>query len=131
MPTFKTTIRDRQILQSVSLVVDHEEFWFQALLDTGAQGTLISPKVVEQTGLKPISYTHIMPASGNPVRTRKYRTDVGMIEADGGMTSARAGETLEVAELPFQPDNFYVLLGMDYLTKFHFTMYDDVCILSI
>ncbi len=43
----------------------------------------------------------------------------------------RVGEMLEVAELPFQPDNFDVLLGMDYLTNFHITMYDDECILSV
>lgn len=131
MPTVKMTIRDRQILQSVSLQVDHEVFLFQALLDTGAQGTLISPKVVEQTGLKPISYTYIMPASGSPVRTRKYRTDVGLNIGESGTMRVRVGEMLEVAELPFQPDNFDVLLGMDYLTNFHITMYDDECIISV
>ena len=42
----------------------------------------------------------------------------------------RFGDELEVAQLPFQPGNFDILLGMDFLTRFHFTMYGDFFILS-
>ena len=42
----------------------------------------------------------------------------------------RFGDELEVAQLPFQPGNFDILLGMDFLTQFHFTMYGDFFILS-
>ena len=41
-----------------------------------------------------------------------------------------AGRELEVAELPYQPDNFDVLLGMDLLMDFHITMHGGLFILS-
>ena len=37
---------------------------------------------------------------------------------------------LEVALLPFQPDNFDILLGMDFLMSFHLTMYGGAFIIS-
>ena len=41
-----------------------------------------------------------------------------------------SGAELEVAQLPFQPENFDILLGMDFLMHFHFTMHNNLFILS-
>ena len=100
-----------------------------ALLDTGSQGTLISPRVVDQMGLEAIGYSSITPASGEPITTPKYRATIE-IPIEVGATVVISGGALEVAKLPFQPDNFDVLLGMDFLGGFHFTMYGRTFILS-
>ena len=102
---------------------------YNALLDTGAQSTMVSPKVVEEADLKAIGYIDIVPVSGDSIRTPKYRAHLTIPYSEGNMV-IRFGDELEVAQLPFQPGNFDILLGMDFLTRFHFTMYGDVFILS-
>ena len=41
------------------------------------------------------------------------------------------GKDIEVALLPYLPEDHDVLLGMDFLSGFHFTMYNGLFILSI
>ena len=102
---------------------------YNALLDTGAQSTMVSPKVVEEADLKAIGYIDIVPVSGDSIRTPKYRAHLTIPYSESNMV-IRFGDELEVAQLPFQPGNFDILLGMDFLTRFHFTMYGDFFILS-
>ena len=102
---------------------------YDALLDTGAQSTMVSPKVVEETSLKAIGYADIVPVSGEPIRTPKFRINLS-IPITQGSTILLSGSELEVAQLPFQPGNFDILLGMDFLMNFHFTMYGGSFILS-
>lgn len=90
---------------------------------------MLSPKVVKATGLEGIGYVDIIPASGEPIRTKKYRVNLGLPIRQRSATLL-AGIELEVAQLPFQPVNFDILLGMDFLMHFHFTMYNDLFILS-
>ncbi len=112
---------------------------YPAILDTGAQGTMISQKVVDEGKLSSIGFTDIIPVSGDPIQTEKYRVKVDIpigdqIEASGGGAGAwlnLRGKEIEVSLLPFQPENFDVLLGMDFLSEVHFTMYKDEFILSI
>ena len=112
---------------------------YAAILDTGAQGTMISRKVVDEGKLSSIGFTDIIPVSGAPIQTEKYRVRVDIpigdqMETSGGgagpLLNLR-GKEIEVSLLPFQPENFDVLLGMDFLSEVHFTMYKDEFILSI
>ncbi len=90
---------------------------------------MVSPKVVEETGLEAIGYAEIVPVSGEPVKVEKYRTNLSIPITQGTATLLTGGE-LEVTKLPFQPDNFDILLGMDFLMNYHFTMYGGSFILS-
>ena len=129
MPTFGKKIEDGQILLVASVGPSGAEKAYTALVDTGAQRTMVSPKVVEETGLKGIGYSGIVPVSGKPIQTPKYRTFLS-IPISQGTTVLLSGEELEVARLPFQPDNFDILLAMDFLMNFHFTMYGGSFIMS-
>ena len=102
---------------------------YGALLDTGAQTTMISPRVVEEEGLEAIGLGSIVPVSGKPITTQKYRIPLS-IPVGRGTEVFVSGMELEVLLLPFQPDNFDILLGMDLLAAFHFTMYGGNLILS-
>ena len=112
---------------------------YPAILDTGAQGTMISQKVVDEGKLSSIGFTDIIPVSGDPIQTEKYRVRVDIpigdqLETPGGAAGPwlnLRGKEIEVSLLPFQPENFDVLLGMDFLSEIHFTMYKDEFILSI
>ena len=129
MPTFQRPIEDRQIILIASVGAEGSEKPYSALLDTGAQSTLISPRVVEEADLKAIGLADIVPVSGEPIRTPKYRVTLS-IPISQGSTILLAGGELDVAKLPFQPDNYDILLGMDFLMPFHFTMYGGSFILS-
>ena len=129
MPTFQKAIEEGQILLGAFIGEDSLEKSYQALLDTGAQRTMISPKVVQENDLQGIGYTDIVPASGEPIQVPRYRIPLS-IPIKKGIAIFWVGQELEVGQLPFQPDNFDILLGMDFLRRFHFTMYGDSFILS-
>lgn len=129
MPTFRKPIEDGQILLVASVGVGGEGRPYHALLDTGAQSTMVSPKVAKEAGLKAIGYADIVPVSGKPIQSQKYRINLSIPITQGAATLL-SGTELEVAELPFQPGNFDILLGMDFLGAFHFTMYGGSFILS-
>lgn len=87
---------------------------YPAILDTGAQGTMISQKVVDEGKLSSIGFTDIIPVSGEPIQTEKYRVRVDIpigdqIEVPGGGAGPwlnLRGKEIEVSLLPFQPNNF-------------------------
>lgn len=117
----------------------NEPKYYPAILDTGAQGTMISQKVVDEGKLSSIGSTDIIPVSGEPIQTEKYRVRIDIpigdqVETPGGEASPwinLRGKEIEVSLLPFQPHEFDVLLGMDFLSEVHFTMYKGEFILSI
>ena len=131
MPTFSQPVENGQILILASLLDDAEETTgsYTSLLDTGAQSTMISPKVVKEADLKAIGYSEIVPVTGGPIRTENYRIGLSIPIIRGSNTFI-SGMRLEVALLPFQPDNFDILLGMDFLMSFHLTMYGGAFIIS-
>ena len=89
---------------------------YQALVDTGAQKTLISPGVVQTVGLIPSGPDWITPVNGVPVFCYKYkiRLDIYLPE---DTESVFWGKDMYVVELPYQPPNFDVLLGMDFFSR--------------
>ena len=100
---------------------------------------MISKKVVDEIGLTSIGSAWITPATGKPIPTEKYRVRVDIpiesqvVKPEGGTvkTVDYRGMELEVVLLPYQPTEYEILLGMDFLSSFHFTMFLGSYILSI
>ena len=99
---------------------------------------MISKKVVDAVGLQVIGHMPITPVTGEPFNADKYRIRLDIpidsaISLPGGKVGQQPvlrGKDMEVAMLPYQPTNHDVLLGMDLLTAFHITMYENGFILS-
>ena len=107
-------------------------------MDTGAQVTMISKKVVGEVGLQPTGHMSIMPVTGAPSLIEKYRARIDIpIESQAilpggkiGRKSIFRGLDLEVGVLPYEPTKYDVLFGMNFLCGFHITMYGNSYILS-
>ena len=143
MATFTGEIRDRQILLFTRIAVSGADLanppLFASLLDTGAQLTMISQRVVEQVGLQGDGYKQITPVTGDPFVTKKYRIWLDIPIRDKGILPDGSteiqtffrGQDMEVALLPYLPNDHDVIIGMDFLLEFHFTMHNGLFILSI
>ena len=86
------------------------------LLDTGAQLTCISPKVVETLGLAPTGTAGLIPASGERVETFEYYAWVDIPISYYAIRPAQSvpflmGNQLSVAALPYQPEGYDVILA--------------------
>lgn len=138
MPTIHQQVVNNQIIVVVALSVGPGEarYSFNALLDTGAQITIISPNVVERLGLVPIGETDVTVASGQTVPAFQYHAWVDIpiqytqAVPQAGQGSFFMGKELLVAGLPYNPRGYDVLLGMDLLGIFHITIYGNTIILS-
>ncbi len=99
---------------------------------------VLSKKVVKSAGLNAIGHMRITPVTGSPVETEKHgvRIDIPMesnLALPGGEPGRHLvlrGKDSEAGLLPYEPGNHDVLLGMDFISAFHITMYDDFYILS-
>ena len=113
---------------------------YKALLDTGAQVTMVSGKVVEEVGLIASGFFPISGVTGDTITANKYkvRIDIPIIRetknfaGDARKEPVASGKDIDVALFPasFKPEAFDVLLGMDFLYGFHLTMFADTFILS-
>lgn len=81
---------------------------FSALLDTGASRTCVSPSVISQAGLKPISRTIIQTAAG-PSEVNQYQADIIL---QMGSTITFSNFIITEFSCP-ETSPFQALLGMD------------------
>ena len=137
MPSFEQQIADNRVIIDVALSRGGGEptMQFGALLDTGAQVTAISPKVVQGLQLVPTASLSLTVASGQQVDTFQYRARVDIPIAynvihPSGPQRFLMGNQLSVAGLPYQPEGYDVILGMDLIGMFHITIYRNRIILS-
>ena len=99
---------------------------------------MISDRVVQSVGLQSIGLSEIIPVSGQPFTTEKFRVrldipiDTLVMHPEGRQDTERTlrGKDLEVAKLPFAPQNYDVLLGMDLIQGLHLTLHGGTYILS-
>jgi len=104
---------------------------YKALLDTGAQTTLISQKVSDEVGLQAIGHELIIPVTGVPIRTKKYRIRLDIPIGVSGREIFFREKDIDVSLLPYNPSNYDVLLGMDFISELHLTICGNRFILSI
>jgi len=142
VPTFTVPVEDNRILLTVAVAIPEarvpERRTCRALVDTGAQCSMVSASVVEALQVASTGISGFMAANGQTQRTPVFDLHIAVpvavtaTAADGStsQTVFAGGRTLEVLQLPFDPADFEVLLGMDLLTEFHITMYNGTLILS-
>ena len=140
MPSFDLPIVDNKaiVVVEVSSPAGNDGIPVNALLDTGSTITGVSPKVIRALGLVPIGDLSLMVASGERVDTSRYRARVDMpvgipLEIpphEQRQNIIRTGYNMFVSGLPYQPDSYDVLLGMDFIAGFHMTIYRGRLILS-
>ena len=135
MPSFEQQITNNRIIITVGVSLQGDQIRYKrALVDTGATITLISPNTVADLALLPISAGNITVASGQQVDTFVYscRVDIpiGHDRTGGPPTDFLMGKQLNVVGLPYQPNDYDVILGMDIIGVFHITMYRNRIILS-
>jgi len=125
VPTFNVAIVDDRIMVEATLSVPPDGSKsepFTALVDTGAQATMISAKVAQALGTTPVGRRTIVSLGGAPGETPVYRLKISVGSSTSGTFCAC--KELYVQLLPADPPNFDVLLGMDILALSHITMQD-------
>ena len=142
MPTFSVPVEDNRVLLTVAVAVPEartaDRRTWSALVDTGAQCSMVSANVVEALQVASTGISGFMAANGQTQSTPVFDLHIAVpvtvtaTAADGStsQTVFAGGRTLGVLLLPFNPPDFNVLLGMDLLTQFHITMYDGTFVLS-
>ena len=141
MPTTVVPVHNDRVLLRVTVAVpsergDSESHEFDALVDTGAQCTMVSGAVVEQVGASLVGFLPFTPANGQPQLTEVYELHVGVIisetGSDGSQTFSYSKTKLDpVLLLPFDPPDYDVLLGMNILSGYHIAMWGGTFVLSI
>ncbi len=99
---------------------------------------MISPKIISEVQLQPTGDGKIIPASGETIDTLEFRVRIdipiqsGIVSSDGKTIPnvVYMGKDLDAFELPYQPAQYDVLLGLDFVSLFHLTIYRDNFILS-
>jgi predicted aspartyl protease len=142
MATFVGTIQNGQpLLKAVATILPNDQQaksgGFVALIDTGSQGTLVSPEVVTKLNPIPIGISGFTVANGQSVDANKYRIGIAIpierITQSSNIINRDiviSGLNLDVLELPYRPPNYDILLGMDFLQGFHITLFGNQFILS-
>ena len=101
---------------------------FTALVDTGAQRTLITESVAKQIGIEPVGQCTIKLGNGATLKTVKYSIDLCIKmefveeEFEGDDTFSRSITLYEVPQLLYRPEKYAVVLGMDVLSRCNFSM---------
>ncbi len=132
MPTFVQEIKNNRIIISagVSDPGQQPERTYSAIVDTGAQVTMVSAKAIKENGLKPVGHIPVMGITGRDIVTKyKARVDIPVSVNNHGVMAS--GRDMEAVAMPQDMGQFDVLLGMDFLSAFHITMHGNVFILSI
>ena len=93
---------------------------------------MVTERVVRQIGARPTGTASFLPANGEPQEAKAYWLSVDLPIAMGNppQMAFSHGRNLNVMQLPFQPQNFDLIVGMDLLCHYHLSMYGDLFVLS-
>ena len=105
---------------------------FRALVDTGAQKTMISPDVVSRLGLNPIGKIPVRSAGGTVVHHDGYLFHVAFVVQNQPLSGTTRGSVLYTLgkpiwgpEIPATGGSFDVLMGMDVISSGSFKVEGD------
>ncbi len=132
MPTFGQEITNNQIIISAGVSNPGQKSGktYSAIVDTGAQMTMVSAGAIKENGLKPVGHIPVMGITGPDIVTKyKARVDIPVSVTNNSVMAS--GREMEVVAMPQDLGEFDVLLGMDFLSAFHITMHGSIFILSI
>ena len=138
MPTLVVRISAARVMIRVAVSDDTNGTWgeFDALVDTGAERTMVSNRLVEHVGAAKCGVIRFMPASGQPQETSVFKLRVGIAALDHPETGGNeprtfdSGVTALTMLMPIDQPGFDVLLGMNVLSQYHITMHKDLFLLS-
>ena len=145
MPAFVYPVENDQVfLNAVTHSPNMPEPFsgYNGLMDTGAQRTGVSPRLVAEHSPVQVDVGLMQVANGHVDQVPIYLMNVGIaIPGEAELTQEEdqlhfsgqlhvVGQTLPVMGLPNQPDGFDVLLGMDLLSMFCLTLHGGSAIIS-
>lgn len=132
MPSFNHRVENGRVIIGVSVsLTAPATYRCSALVDTGATRTMITRKTATSIGAVPVGRANFLPANGQPTPTNVYAINLEIPVDHPDENAFAVGGPLFVLELPFQPKDWGVLLGMDVLTQHHITLYRTEFIMSI
>ena len=142
MPTFTLDVQNDQIILISAISIPNRSGpprnRYNSLLDTGAQTTLISEKVANDIGLVAVGGRTIVGVDGKPLPTELYRVRLAIPvssprkspEGEVLTDTYFSGREMDVSLLPYQPEDYDVVLGMNFLADFHMTLFAGNLIMS-
>ncbi|WP_419924462.1 aspartyl protease family protein [Candidatus Poriferisocius sp.] len=146
MPSLVVPVEDNNIIIPAMVELPHdyteesepESIICKALVDTGAQGTMVSRRIADQLNPPVIGYGTVEGVTGpaeSPIHELRIiiPTEVEEIDFDGKVSERFYfyWGVLRVMILAHEVgEDIDILLGMDMLTRFHITMYRDQVIIS-
>ena len=153
MPCFDGVTKNRQIIFTCHVAHPHLEDEtnpaaindmnaYRALLDTGAQMTMLSQKVVDEVGLVSAGTRPVMGIDGKITRCPRYMVDIYMTTKTGAskpkagsrqqlVTFGRGFHNVAVARLPSRNLGVDMLIGMDILENCYLALHGNrftICI---
>lgn len=126
-------IRRGQILTEIDVAtaVPGDGGQFKGLIDTGSQESGISQRVIERLApavpLVPDSFKRVTPLGGAGVRTPACRLWMGLRFDGLGSEPGFGGGFGVYFQIPNQPADFDVLVGMDMIERFAVKIDGGIC----
>ncbi len=142
MPTFNVQVVDNRVLMVVHISLPDSTnplHICNALVDTGASATAVSPIVVQALGAVSSGVRTVGTASQPNVEAEQFVLDIHIpvdthrAGPDGQPVVTRFSEMQRVtaAQLPIGDGTYDVLLGMDILAAHHISMHSGQFVMSI
>ncbi|WP_419554240.1 retroviral-like aspartic protease family protein [Candidatus Poriferisodalis sp.] len=112
---------------------------FKALVDTGATGTAVSQAVIDALRVASCGVRQTSTADGSVVDADEYMLCVHIpvrttsMSADGNavVEDYRSTATVKAIQLGFDTSACDVIVGMDMLSRYHITMFNNQFVMSI
>lgn len=101
-----------EIHVSLTFIPNGDKYAFRALVDSGAQGSLVSARVLDSLGAAAYAKGFIVTADGSRTSTSALWLRVGV--------PPFPSRELRVMVMTTSPEGYDAILGMDYLIHHHF-----------